>query len=119
MIETTITTPYAVHIGPLFIIWLIAIIIALSIDLGYRVYKNIKRKFDITYNAEKVLPKRIIHGIVYIIFLVIAYDAVEIRVKGDIATVVLFIVYLFFLIIAIFIFGDIIISLNKILRHKK
>ena len=119
MIRFNVWIPYFLHIGSLFIAWVIMVIIALSLDIGYRIYKGIKRKFDATYNAEKVLPKRIIHGIVYLIFLVIAYDAVEVRVKGDIAILILFIVYLFLSVIAIFIFGDIIISLYKILRSKK
>jgi len=119
MIKNAVWDFYSLQISSLFVTWLITIIVAVAIDLGFKVYKSIKRKFDITYNAEKVLPKRIIHGIVYIIFLVLVYDAVEIRVKGDVALIVLFIVYLFFFIIAIFIFGDIIISLYKILKKRK
>ncbi|RLF02962.1 MAG: hypothetical protein DRJ64_08795 [Thermoprotei archaeon] len=119
MIHRAVTAPVFLHVSSLFIIWIVAITISLSLNLGYQIYKNIKRKFDEAYNARKVLPKRIIHGIVYIIFLILAYDAVEIRVQGEIAILILFIVYSFLTVIAIFIFGDIVISLYKIIKKKE
>lgn len=96
--------------------WLLAIIVCSALIIGYYSYVSIKRKFDESYGHRGILYKRVIHGIVYMIFLVLAYEGVTIRLRGEVARVVLFLVYLLLSFIALFIFGDIVVSTYRIMR---
>ena len=93
-------------------------IFCMAFDLGFTVYKYVKRRFDEIYSAESVLPKRIIHGVVYLIFLVLAYEAIRVRAEGELFTGLLFLVYTAFSAIAIFIVVDIVISIRKLRRKR-
>ncbi|RLE64944.1 MAG: hypothetical protein DRJ38_04570 [Thermoprotei archaeon] len=100
----------------LFIVWIFTILTATAVTIGVHLYISVKKRFDEEYKAGKILWRRIIHGIVYFIFVVLAYEAVTIRFKGEIARIALFFIYLCLFIFALFIFGDILISIRKIVR---
>ena len=100
----------------LLVIWILTISTALAVIIGYNLYMSIKKRFDEEYKVGRLLWRRIIHGIVYFIFVVLAYEAVTIRLKGEMASVVLLFVYLCLAVFALFIFGDIVISIYKVLK---
>mgnify|MGYP000132521327 CR=1 FL=1 len=101
----------------LLIVWVITILTALSVIIGFHLYMSIKKRFDEEYRVGRVLWRRILHGIVYFIFVVLAYEAVTIRLKGEIARIALFFIYLCLFVFALFIFGDIVISICKVSRR--
>lgn len=98
--------------------WLFVMIFCVAFDLGFTVYKYVKRRFDEIYSAESVLPKRIIHGVVYLIFLVLAYEAIRVRVEEELFAGLLFLVYIAFSAVAFFIVVDIVVSLRKLRRKR-
>jgi len=100
----------------LLVLWILTISTALAVIIGYNLYMSIKKRFDEEYKVGRLLWRRIIHGIVYFIFVVLAYEAVTIRLKGEMASIVLFFVYLCLAVFALFIFGDIVISIYKVLK---
>jgi len=102
----------------LLIVWILTILTAMAIIVGFHLYTSIKKRFDEEYKVRKILWRRIIHGIVYFIFIILAYEAVTIRLKGELARIALFFIYLCLFVFALFIFGDIVISINKIIRKK-
>ena len=102
----------------LLILWILTILTALSVVVGYHLYISVKKRFDEEYRVGRLLWRRIIHGIVYFIFVVLAYEAVTIRLKGEIARVALFFIYLCLFVFALFIFGDIVISIYRIVRGR-
>jgi len=95
--------------------WIFIVVVLIALVAGYNAYKSIKKRFDQAYRARKILPKRVIHGIVYIIFLVLAYEGVRIRVHGPAAPIILLFVYIFLGFIGLFIFADILITLYRLL----
>lgn len=99
--------------------WIFIIAVAITLIAGYSIYRSVKRRFDEIYKAKKILPKRIIHGIVYIIFLVLVYEGVRIRVHGELAPLILFFAYLFLLFAGLFIFSDILFTIYKIIGGGK
>ena len=100
-------------------IWLVTITFLASLTLGYYTYLAIKKRFDSVYNAKSLLPKRIIHSIVYIIFLILIGEAVRVRVRGPISSDLIIVSYLLLSFIGVFIFLDIIISVLKIVRGRE
>ena len=100
----------------LLVVWIFTILTALAVTIGFHLYVSVKKRFDEEYKAEKVLWRRVIHGIVYFIFVILAYEAVTIRFKGEIARIALFFVYLCLSIFALFIFGDMLISIYKVVK---
>ncbi len=100
----------------LLVVWIFTILTALAVIIGFHLYVSVKKRFDAEYKAEKVLWRRIIHGIVYFIFVILAYEAVTIRFKGEIARIALFFIYLCLSIFALFIFGDMLISIYKVVK---
>ncbi|RLE97520.1 MAG: hypothetical protein DRJ96_03615 [Thermoprotei archaeon] len=63
--------------------WLLTVSVALAFSLGYYAYISIKRKFDEEYSGASLLPKRLIHGVVYMIFLVLLHEAVKLRLGSS------------------------------------
>jgi len=96
--------------------WLLAIAFSLAFTLSYYIYTSVKRKFDEEYSVSSLLPKRVVHGIVYIIFLVLLHEGVRIR-AGWYAEEVEALLLLFLAAIGIPIFLDIIVTLYKFLRR--
>ena len=97
-------------------IWLTSIIISIAFIVGFYSYLSLKNRFDRIYRSRHILPKRIIHSIVYIIFLVLAYEGVRIKLQGSIGNFVLTVLAIIFFIIGLFIFGDIYISIKKMIK---
>lgn len=97
-------------------IWLTSIIISIAFIVGFYSYLSLKNRFDQIYRSRHILPKRIIHSIVYIIFLILAYEGVRIKLQGSIGNFVLTILAIIFFIIGLFIFGDIYISIKKMIK---
>lgn len=63
--------------------WLLTISAALAFSIGYYAYTCIKRKFDEEYSGASLLPKRLIHGVVYVIFLVLLHEAVKLKLGSS------------------------------------
>lgn len=93
--------------------WLFMISAALALSLGYYAYTSIKRKFDREYSAASLLPKRLIHGVVYVIFLVLLQEAVRLRLgPSPLEALVLVVVAA----IGAPLLIDILVTLHKIVR---
>jgi len=94
--------------------WLMIVLLALSFTLGYYMYVALKRRFDSIYNEPRLLPKRVIHGIVYVIFLILMHEGVRLRL-GNPSVGVELIILLVLVAIGTPIFIDIIFSLYRLL----
>ena len=98
-------------------LWLLTVIISIAFSLSYYSYLALKRRFDSVY-GERFLVKRAIHGIVYILFLVLANEAIRIKVAyGEYSLALEFLLYLLLGSVGVPIFIDIILSMYKVFRR--
>jgi len=97
--------------------WEAVVVVSLAFSLGYYSYLALKRRFDTIYGRDELLFKRAIHGVVYMIFLVLAGEAIRVRISGEAEYEAEMLIYLILGAIGIPIFLDIALSIYRRLRR--
>ena len=101
--------------------WLITILFSLIFSLSYYSYVAIKRRFDSIYNEKSLFIKRAIHGVVYIIFLILLNEAIKVKayMLGKYSSALVFFLNIVFVAIGIPIFLDMVLSIYKEVRGSR
>ncbi|RLE67111.1 MAG: hypothetical protein DRJ47_00945 [Thermoprotei archaeon] len=100
--------------------WSYTMLSALFFTLAYYSYVSLKRRFDTLYGSRELFLKRIIHGMVYIIFLVLIQEAIRVRTANVVEAQVLEIIALIILsAVGVAIFIDIFLSVVWFLKTRR
>ncbi|HDI74523.1 MAG: hypothetical protein DRJ52_03615 [Thermoprotei archaeon] len=98
-------------------LWAITMILAAGFSLGYYSYMSIKRKFDKEYGRKGLFFKRVIHGVVYILLLLLIHEAITVRLGSTrFSRSIEALALMFLVFIGVPIFVDITLSLYKMTR---
>ena len=100
--------------------WLAVVIFSTAFTLGYYSYVAVKRRFDSIYDEKSLFAKRAIHGVVYLIFLVLLNEGIRVKsyVLGPYRSVLGFFLNIVFIMMGIPIFLDIVLSVYKGIKGK-